>query len=414
MERGFDPGEHQHESTLTLLSEPSNDLGEYMEDVRNLRMPVDNFDVKLLNRAVEEYTALGRDKALEHLQTLKLADFTPFNWTREEEQKLEAELERVGGLDAHSASKAIGRKPADVVRYTYMWKNKKLKGENELIRQHRKVHAAHGRSNSKTLGPPTLGKIRSRAESEAVDDDTSSLYNAAFVSTNKLQCAACSTRISNVWWKCPRTVQGNAMCESCGSNYRKYGVISFVKADDAKLRPDKKEPRTAGGRRKGGDSLSGTATPVPTGVPRLPPCSCCKRMEPKASMARCKTCTFSVHAGCYGIPLESLGPGWECELCANEREEEANLEPWCVLCPRDSAMVASKIKSKKQVGDFDLLSALKPTEGCRWAHILCSAWMPEVQYANGSTFKTVEGISTIAADKWDAVSVPGVAHEVRN
>lgn len=293
-------------------------------------------------------------------------------------------------------SKAVGKRPAEVVRFTYKWKNKKLKIENDLIRAHRKVHAVHGRTNSKTLGPPTLGKIRSRAESEASDDE-GSLYNASIAAVSRLQCAACSTRISNVWWKCPRTVTGTAMCESCGSNYRKYGVISFVKSDDAKLRVDKKDPR---GVKRGRDTGSGTSTPVPGGPPKLPPCSCCKRMEPKASMARCKTCTFSVHSGCYGIAPGAMGPNWECELCTNVKEKEASLDPACVLCPRDTSALATRVKNKKATGDFDLLSAMKPTEGCQWAHILCSAWLPEVQYSNGTTFKTVEGISSISDDKW--------------
>jgi len=190
-------------------------------------------------------------------------------------------------------SRQLSKRPAEVLKFSYMWKNKKLKSENDLIRQHRKVHAAHARNNRGTLGPPSLGKIRSRAESETSDDE-GSLHNASYVSANRMQCAACSTRNSNVWWKCPRTVQGIAMCESCGSNYRKYGVISFVKADDAKGRSDKKEPKS---KRAKGDTGSGTSTPVPQSAPKLPPCSCCRKMEPKATMARCKTCTFSVHAG---------------------------------------------------------------------------------------------------------------------
>lgn len=62
-------------------------------------------------------------------------------------------------------------------------------------------------------------------------------------------------------------------------------------------------------------------------------------MEPKASMARCKNCTFSAHSGsclssaeielmflgCYGIPATEIGPDWLCELCSNEKEEAANL-----------------------------------------------------------------------------------------
>lgn len=364
----------------------------FMDEAHELTLPVPPWDVNRINKAAQAFTTMGREKALIYLLSLKLEDYgDPLEWNAEELAKFEAELEKDSGLNSHLMSKAVGKRPAEVVRFTYKWKNKKLKIENDLIRAHRRVHAAHARNNSKTLGPPTLGKIRSRAESETSDDE-GSLYNASVAASSRLQCAACSTRISNVWWKCPRTVQGTAMCESCGSNYRKYGVISFVKSDDAKLRVDKKDPR---GIKRGRDTGSGTSTPVPTGPPKLPPCSCCKRVEPKSTMARCKTCTFSVHSGCYGISPESLGPDWECELCANEKEKESNLDPRCVLCPRD----ANLPKRKKATGDFDLLSALKPTEGCRWAHILCSAWLPEVQYAT-STFKTVEGISSIPDEKW--------------
>lgn len=130
---------------------------------------------------------------------------------------------------------------------------------------------------------------------------------------------------------------------------------------------------------------------------------------------RCKTCTFSAHAGecedglrltpaCYGIPPEELGPDWECELCANVRKQEINLNPRCLLCPRDNTNLTARIKNKRAPVDFDLLSVLKPTEGCQWAHVLCSAVIPEVQFTHGSTFKAVEGISTIADAQWDSVS----------
>lgn len=48
---------------------------------------------------------------------------------------------------------------------------------------------------------------------------------------------------------------------------------------------------------------SGTSTPVPAPPPKLPPCACCRRMEPKSTMARCKTCTFSAHAGESSPPI---------------------------------------------------------------------------------------------------------------
>lgn len=258
-----------------------------------LKMPVPPYDVRRMNEAVESFTDMGATKALQHMKSLKLADFNPIEWTPEETHSFEKGLELYGGLNAVAISRSLGKTSAEVLKFSYIWKNKQLKVENDLIRQHRKVHAAHGRNNRGTLGPPSMGKIRSRADSETSEDE-GSLYNATFTAATRMQCAACSTRTSAVWWKCPRTVQGTAMCESCGSNYRKYGVISFVKSDDAKNRlPEKKESR----KRAKGDTGSGASTPVPQSAPKLPPCVCCRKMEPKANMARCKTCTFSVHAG---------------------------------------------------------------------------------------------------------------------
>lgn len=98
-----------------------------------------------------------------------------------------------------------------MLRFSYIWKNKQLKTENEALRQHRKVSHAHARQN-KTLGAPSLGKIRGRSESSASDDEVS-LFG---VPPARVQCAACSTRISDVWWRCPRSLQGKAMCETCG------------------------------------------------------------------------------------------------------------------------------------------------------------------------------------------------------
>ena len=83
-------------------------------------------------------------------------------------------------------------------------------------------------------------------------------------------------------------------------------------------------------------------------------------------------------------------------------------QPSCVLCPRDGPSTGLKNPSrpsKKPAGDFDFLSALKPTEGRRWAHVLCSAWIPEIVYDHPATFKLVEGITTIARERWETVRV---------
>lgn len=48
-----------------------------MDAVAQLQMPVPPYDVRRLNKAVESYTAMGPDKALKYLQSLKLSDFNP-------------------------------------------------------------------------------------------------------------------------------------------------------------------------------------------------------------------------------------------------------------------------------------------------------------------------------------------------
>lgn len=127
----------------------------------------------------------------------------------------EVELERNGGLETHETGKILNRTPAEVLRYSYKWKNDKLKAENDALRHHHRISTSHARQN-KTLGAPSLGRIRQGARDDPHSDDEVSLYKAAFVKENKMVCAACSTRISAVWWRCPRTVQGLAMCEGCG------------------------------------------------------------------------------------------------------------------------------------------------------------------------------------------------------
>lgn len=74
-----------------------------------------------------------------------------------------------------------------------------------------------------------------------------------------------------------------------------------------------------------------------------------------------------------------------------------------MLCPRDTSALSKVVRKKPPVSEFDMLSALKPTEGCQWAHILCSAWIPEIVYTTPAMLKAAEGVSTILRDRWEEV-----------
>lgn len=60
------------------------------------------------------------------------------------------------------------------------------------------------------------------------------------------------------------------------------------------------------------------------------------------------------------------------------------------------------MKVKKKTAEYNLLTALKPSEGRRWAHLLCSAWTNGVEYGDAVSFKQIEGIMSIRGDIWAA------------
>lgn len=115
----------------------------------------------------------------------------------------------------------------------------------------------------------------------------------------------------------------------------------------------------------------GTPAPVFRPPPKPLPCACCKIHDLANPVARCATCSYSIHPACYGIEDESsVTPDWLCALCANVETEQYRRVPRCVLCP-------STWKTKgppPTVPQQTQLQALKPTLEGNWCvspkHIL--------------------------------------------
>ena len=67
-------------------------------------------------------------------------------------------------------------------------------------------------------------------------------------------CAACRTRDSATWWKAPKGLSTNIMCDNCGSNWRKYA--------DLVVRPVRDESVISGksrmGEKREGSPLGGS------------------------------------------------------------------------------------------------------------------------------------------------------------
>lgn len=58
----------------------------------------------------------------------------------------------------------------------------------------------------------------------AVSDDEGSIVR--FPAKGNAYCAACRTRESKVWWKAPKGLPTNILCDSCGLNWRKYADLN--------------------------------------------------------------------------------------------------------------------------------------------------------------------------------------------
>lgn len=107
----------------------------------------------------------------------------------------------------------------------------------------------------------------------------------------------------------------------------------------------------------------GTPAPVYRPPPKPLPCACCKIHDPANPVARCGTCSYSIHPACYGIEDEAaVTPDWLCALCSNVETEQYRRVPRCVLCP-------STWKTKgppPTVPQQTPLQALKPTLEGNW------------------------------------------------
>jgi hypothetical protein len=158
---------------------------------------------------------------------------------------------------------------------------------------------------------------------------------------------------------------------------------------------------------------------VPSG-PQLQ-CVACGKKGPIGQVLRCQQCKLQIHAGACGANVSKDDiDTWTCELCHNEKAEEASLVGTpsktialkisqlvqttdCLLCPRRRRDRRHKDIVLPPPDSF--LRACKPTEGQGWAHVLCSVFHPETSFTDDSSLKLIEGISTIPAQKWSKVCI---------
>ncbi|KDR80821.1 hypothetical protein GALMADRAFT_60740 [Galerina marginata CBS 339.88] len=315
--------------------------------------------------------------------------YTDKEWNREEVVAFEDAIQQHGAELRAVRDEVASRSMPEVVRFYGHWKSMKLGEENR---------------RRKTAGPPPKPiRLQYKSQAEAnggqhvghPDDDSSIIAQPSKTPS----CGACRTRESKTWWKAPKGLPTNILCDNCGTNWRKYA--------DLNVRPVREEsvPTTKTREKREGTPLSAPptkrarSTPPPTiSIAPQNRCMACMKSGPPGKVLKCKQCQFRVHAGSCGAIVDPTSvDSWVCELCDNEETLEASINSDCLLCPRSGA----EDKRKKPWPPSDsFLRACKPTEGQGWAHILCAVFTPELTFTDSSRLRLVEGLNTVSRHKW--------------
>ncbi|KAG8739691.1 putative PHD type zinc finger protein with BAH domain-containing protein [Ceratobasidium sp. 428] len=304
-------------------------------------------------------------------------------WTSEEIDQFEKGIKQ-HGPEVRAIKEGIRtRSVYEVVRYYGHWKNDRLGEEN---RQSRTNAALAGRNGSLK---------RSRSPSS---DDEGSVYGFGGDVPRQV-CGACRTKESNVWWKAPRGLPSEVMCDQCGISWRKYGDIRSGRIEEPKKSngAEKRENTPQPPVKRTKVSASRGPSPPPVVRPQHV-CCCCKKTGPPGRVVQCSQCAVTVHAATYGVTDEEAATEtWLCELCQNQKSQESSLNPDCLLCPRTPN---DKLQSKQNALASTVLRLSKPTEGRGWVHTLCSVFVPETSFTDASRLRLVEGISSVSDARW--------------
>ncbi|KAG6900023.1 hypothetical protein C0993_004080 [Termitomyces sp. T159_Od127] len=325
--------------------------------------------------------------------------YTDREWTEDEADAFDTAI-RIHGAELRAVQEQIpSRKMPELVRYFGLWKSVKVGEENRRLAKggpRQKVKHRQFESPEQALEGQRVGFS---------DDEGSTIEQPSKPPT----CAACRTRESTTWWKAPKGLSSDIMCDSCGTGWRKYAdLVVRPLRDEAitsgKSRFDKREgtPLVGPSAKRARTSTSAASTPPPVvgNVPQIR-CLACKKNGPIGKVLKCKNCQLRVHAGsCGEIADPAQLEQWTCELCRNQETLEASVIPDCLLCPRATA---EERKNSPYPPSNSFLRACKPTEGQGWVHVLCAVFTNELTFTDASKLRLVEGLSTITRHRWVTV-----------
>ncbi|KAK7056506.1 putative PHD type zinc finger protein with BAH domain-containing protein [Paramarasmius palmivorus] len=316
--------------------------------------------------------------------------YTDPEWTEHEKDTFEEAIGMYGAELRAVRDEIVVKSMPEVVRYYGHWKNQKLGEEHRRPPPPQPIYARYASSSSpsQTIGPSSDSDVESPP------------------TTKPPSCGACRTRESKSWWKAPKGLQSNLLCETCGTNWRKYADLNVRPVREESLPAKSRTGAGGGSGERGGEKREGTplsgpvakkvkvtpTPPPPTNVPQIKCCACTKN-GPLGKVLKCIKCGFQCHAASCGATIApAMVDKWQCDLCRNEEAQEASIYHDCLLCPRK--------RTPPPADSF--LRACKPTEGQGWAHVLCSVFIPELVYTDSGHLKSVEGVSTIPDSRWSS------------
>ncbi|KAL4399815.1 putative PHD type zinc finger protein with BAH domain-containing protein [Malassezia pachydermatis] len=391
-------------------------VDQYLANVQAPHLHIPRYAYPFYNRALSLLCAMNFDyhKAAEAFARTRDSDVKYFPLTPKEVQILEKTIMEQSG-DLSSLKPALpNRTPSEIIQGVYEWKLKRL-GERWRGKENTKV----------TLRGPRIRKSDQKTELSP-SRSVLSLKELAVMQEQKpsvkLVCSFCSTNTSPFWYRGFINWTGRVLCVYCGQYWRKYAAetasayITDVKRQAALDRGSEEAGLGLIVPKVGASSADLPALP-PSDLPSLAPvtaeggkCVVCRRMEPRKLLKSCVECGMAGHQGCIGIDENAMEKNaWLCDLCMNDKELNASILPFCVLCgetPTDRVTsVSRRRKNGTQEVDpktFTALDVYKPTECNNWAHLLCSTWIPEILYANSSAMQPVEGAGSLPVARLEA------------
>ncbi|KAJ7931676.1 PHD-zinc-finger like domain-containing protein [Mycena leptocephala] len=251
----------------------------------------------------------------------------------------------------------------EVVRFYGHWKCSKLGEENLRILEHGMPVKPPGKQY-KSVAEAVIGQRVGLA-----DDEGSIIAHPSKTAT----CGACRTRDSRTWWKAPKGLSTSILCDTCGTNWRKYADLNVRPIREESLPATKKIAEKDKRKRKRKRK-------------RRPRRSEKGPLSLDLLLSVRGVTEISLVGACGAIVDPESVDNWVCELCQNEETQEASLNSECLLCPRERKGVVKK-----------------PTEGQGWTHVLCSVFIPELTFTDASRLRCVEGLSSISRHRWTTV-----------